>query len=503
MIDLFDQWGRDMQETVLCKSVSHTAVPSITPWQAAVRVVRLMAYHLLDDRWSFREGCATALREVLGESDSASLTVGEATHKGTVSLELGENTAVVPNTLRMVLLLSVLDLAWAEKELSGPFRYPVSEWEAPTYYRKIKDPVTLFSLYLEVCKGITPTALARVARRKKGKEQLEDVFMDYTELRERLMLMIGNCSQYNGPNSDITGIGNKLLELCLKAIRDAQFAEDGGEAYLEIQRARRVAEDGLGDHLLPTHRLFQLEELGALFPPVHVVATIQVSLPVAAEETATAAETDTGRKKRGKAGKSTSHKPEKVLKEKTVKSERTTEKPKRGRPPAPPEETVTEGFNLRCDRCGVYRRLPHPLNPPPVYWDCSYMGATCDEKNAANYIRMREKLFLDKDEDLPLTRRVKPAAKRARKRSPQKRRRPTPSNSSSSSSASSSTSSTDSSSASSSSSAPSAPRQDHRVELAKLTNEMNKLEQEPLTFKPFQQLQQLRQMQKHIVKLKK
>lgn len=372
----------------------------------------------------------------------------------------GRLVAAVPSAARVLLLLRVLDDAWADPCFAS-FRLPVTEWEAPGYYKRVKDPVCLLSLYDDVFRGCLAPVGGSYASQQSSLALSSDgggvgvvvevsaaaewdtsVFTDYAALKGRLATLRANCLLYNGDGSPLAGLAADVCSRGVRATRDAQAEEEGqGRFHAMVAAARRHGARGVvpttgsnsinnsnafaapssgGETPLPlsgnSHCLIaplSLEALLAAFPsddkaagsypvPPPVQPFRRLTLTIGPTSTATATATGVGRMKptekrqaaavvevveavEAAPGKRPRGRPSKAA---TTEPAAAVAPKKRGRKgkndndaPAAITTTTTKDdtvFRLRCDRCGQWRQLPCAIDPPPPYWECSYMGGACD-----------------------------------------------------------------------------------------------------------------------------
>nr|CCC91544.1 conserved hypothetical protein [Trypanosoma congolense IL3000] len=106
---------------------------------------------------------------------------------------------------RRCALLRAVDEIWRVSVDAGPdFLLPVTELEAPQYYRRIKQPVSVSSLYCGVW---------------------DSTVQDYAELKAQLTLMRTNCEEYNGVDSALVVNCRKIVKAGYNAARDAETYE--------------------------------------------------------------------------------------------------------------------------------------------------------------------------------------------------------------------------------------------------------------------------------------
>ncbi|KAG5509372.1 hypothetical protein JKF63_06682 [Porcisia hertigi] len=403
-------------------------------WYEGLRVQRLMSQLLLSDSsgdWSFEVGCRDAVLTALGAPPSAewppcatspeSATVTPPYSVTPVSLSevagtaADESTALVtvtrratsqvmrtaggllirvPSAARTLSLLRVLDILWNTLPAAIAFRMPVSEMEAPGYYRSIRDPVSLCQLYEEVFCGMTaPTYRSCVHQRAHITRQALDLlersvshdgsesalgeevhsrFFNRTHLRERLTTLKSNCDSYNGAGSDLSQQASALLGAGLKALREAQAEDDRLTAYpvRENAHARKAAFTGPDESVTPqpyAAGASLLEELSSeWFPPSTAAAVVHPSLrrsPSIVEPTAgdngAAEPSQYGRHKR--VLRLLAGSPNHVAA--TATTTTTT--------------AQTMDFWMQCDDCDTWHKLATRLHPVPDTWSCSCLGLAC------------------------------------------------------------------------------------------------------------------------------
>lgn len=386
-------------------------------WYEALRVQRLMAQHLLVDSpqeagrvdeeghvprrgWRFEEGCFDALQCALGAPQpadagaalclaapqaplpatapyivrAASGAVGEASRTTTttapttpVEVRLGGTATralrvFVPTAARILALLRVLDTLWDAVPTSLPFRMPVSEMEAPGYYRSTRDPVSLCQLYEEVFAGMSVPAhrtcvkqQAQLARRvhevlqayfhhpHKSDTVAADVqasLFDYAHLRERLTTLKSNCDDYNGGGAELSLQATALLGAGVKALRDAQAAEDTWSKQPPVWTS---LEDVSSSSFLHS-------EADTVVPP-----SLRAPPAIPAPDSSAAGGAPERR----------------VLRLPTASSA----------PPTAAAATSAGGatteFWIQCDGCDAWHKLAARLDPVPETWTCGSLGLAC------------------------------------------------------------------------------------------------------------------------------
>ncbi|ORC86341.1 uncharacterized protein TM35_000292230 [Trypanosoma theileri] len=122
----------------------------------------------------------------------------------------GEDKTLSRTLRRRCSLIKVVDAVWSASAATAvEFLLPVAEWQAPQYYRRVKRPVSVASLYCSVWDA-----------------EVED----YTGLKELLVLMRSNCELYNGLGSPLVVACQELVKIGNRAARDAQTQEEQREA---------------------------------------------------------------------------------------------------------------------------------------------------------------------------------------------------------------------------------------------------------------------------------
>ncbi|KAG5509696.1 hypothetical protein GH5_05554 [Leishmania sp. Ghana 2012 LV757] len=401
-------------------------------WYEGLRVQRLMAQLLLSGScgsWSFEVGCLDALLTALGAPPSAEsplcaaspgssatlppycvtpgsprgaagtatispTTLVRVTCKGAAAAQQSTDglSIGVPTAARMLSLLHVLDVLWGTLPACAPFRMPVSEMEAPGYYRSIRDPVSLCQLYEEVFCGMTaPThracvrqhahmtrRLLEVLKHPTGpsgsaralEEEVQARFLSHTHLRERLTTLKANCDEYNGGGSELSQQANVLLSAGVKALRDAQ-AEGGGwtsqvrgadaqEPLLAGGDGRTTQQPSAAGALFPGDWWcvwFPPSEAAAVVPP-----NLRHSLPIAQQ---TADNNSALVQRKGSRHRRVLRLPATAVHNVPVSA-----------PPCTSTHTLKD-FWVQCHDCNAWHKLATRLDPVPDTWTCGSLGLAC------------------------------------------------------------------------------------------------------------------------------
>lgn len=406
-------------------------------WYESLRVQRLMVQLLLSGSggsWSFGVGCFDALLTALGAPPSVesplcpappgpatvmppyhvappgppSGMAGTAANSPTTLVTVTRKDAAVgplptdglsirvPTATRMLSLLHVLDVLWNTLPTSIPFRMPVSEMEAPGYYRSTRDPVSLCQLYEEAFCGLTaPTHRACVRQRAhitrrllevqayppsrigSGNavgEEVQSCFFSPTHLRERLTTLKANCDDYNGGGSELSQQASALLSAGVKALRDSQAEEDSWTAY-QVREEAHVREAPLAasnEHAAPqpgTAGARFLEDLPSLFPPSEAAAVVPPNLrqPPPIGEHAADVNSTSGH------GESSRHR--RVLHLRSANSNDAAA----SLSPSTSNRDLKD-FWVQCDDCNAWHKLATRLNPVPDTWTCGFLGLSCSSR---------------------------------------------------------------------------------------------------------------------------
>ncbi|KPI83504.1 hypothetical protein ABL78_7457 [Leptomonas seymouri] len=422
-------------------------------WYEALRVQRLMVQQLLlfsvhhsrvrnnveehevgdCTHWWFHHACPVAFYAALGEppqpqprtAASVSSTVSHshplyralpgprpgaeaATTLVSVSLhtdsENDDSSAVpqalhltVPTAVRMLTLLRVVDGLWNAIPTSLAFRLPVTEMEAPHYYRSIKDPVSLCQLYEDIFAGMTASSLRLCQRHQEQTmskvqaalraasssaaavaQAVSSSFIGYAHLRERLNTMKTNCDEINGAGSELSQHAQQLRSTSAKLLRDAAASEDGRAVHLQqLQAQTSQSRDALGatvkdtaevPHLLPPFSMEELEH--ELFPPSDDSV---VQPPGARAATITSHTAGEAREvEGGSVRKEAAH---------GAPPRRLLQLPRAAATAAPalPLAASTD-FWVQCDHCHACYKLASRLDPVPETWTCALLGLACSEQ---------------------------------------------------------------------------------------------------------------------------
>ncbi|TPP46219.1 hypothetical protein CGC21_4590 [Leishmania donovani] len=406
-------------------------------WYESLRVQRLMVQLLLsgsDGSWSFDVGCFDALLTALGAPPSVesplcpappgpatvmppyhvarpgppSGMAGTAANSPTTLVTVTRKDAAagplptdglsirVPTATRMLSLLHVLDVLWNTLPTSIPFRMPVSEMEAPGYYRSTRDPVSLCQLYEEAFCGMTaPTHRACVRQRAlitrrllevqayppsrigSGNavgEEVQSCFFSPTHLRERLTTLKANCVDYNGGGSELSRQASALLSAGVKALRDSQAEEDSLTAYqvreeAHVREAPPAASDERAAPKPGTAGARFLEDLPSLFPPSEAAAVVPPNLrqpPPIGEHTADV---------NSASGHGESSRHRRVL---HLRSANPNDVASSISPSTPNRDL--KDFWVQCDDCNAWHKLATRLDPVPDTWTCGFLGLSCSSR---------------------------------------------------------------------------------------------------------------------------
>ncbi|CAJ1020011.1 hypothetical protein Q4I30_002116 [Leishmania utingensis] len=416
-------------------------------WYEGLRVQRLMVQLLLSGShgsWSFEVGCFDAVLTALGAPPSAESPLCPASPGSAVVIPpyrvtpappsgLADTAANSPTTLVTVThndaaaaplrtdglsihvptaastlsLLRVLDMVWNTLPTSIPFRMPVSEMEAPGYYRRTRDPVSLCQLYEEAFCGMTaPTHRACVRQHAHITRQLLEVpayssgrsstgcaveaevqarFFSYAHLRERLTTLKANCDDYNGAGSELSQQASALLNTGVKALRDAQAEEDNrttcqarGVDVLPVREEAHVREAPLsGPDKLATQQPYAVgalfvDELSSLmFPPskAEVVVPPNLRQPLTVGER-TADDSSANGQREGSRHSRLLRLPATGLSEIAL----------RASPPTP--TCASKIFWIQCDDCRAWHKLAKRLDSVPDTWTCACLGIVCSPAKA-------------------------------------------------------------------------------------------------------------------------
>nr|CCC49111.1 conserved hypothetical protein [Trypanosoma vivax Y486] len=102
-------------------------------------------------------------------------------------------------------LVRVIDEVWRAGLDSGQdFLLPVTEWEAPLYYSRVKQPISIATLYCAVW---------------------DSTLRDYDDLRSLLALMHRNCEKYNGAGTPLSTQCHAIVKIGYRAARDAERSD--------------------------------------------------------------------------------------------------------------------------------------------------------------------------------------------------------------------------------------------------------------------------------------
>ncbi|KAG5505084.1 hypothetical protein JIQ42_04270 [Leishmania sp. Namibia] len=401
-------------------------------WYEGLRVQRLMAQLLLSGScgsWSFEGGCLDALLTALGappsvESSLCAASPGSATTmppycvtpgspRGAAGTATISPTTVVrvtckdaaaapqstdglsigvPTAARMLSLLHVLDVLWGKLPACAPFRMPVSEMEAPGYYRSIRDPVSLCQLYEEVFCGMTaPThracvrqhahmtrRLLEVLKHPTGpsgsaralEEEVQARFFSHTHLRERLTTLKANCDEYNGGGSELSQQANVLLSAGVKALRDAQAEEGGWTSQVrgaDAQEALLAGGDGrTTQQPSAAGALFPGDWWCVWFPPSEAAAVVPPNIRHSLSIPQQTADDNSALGQ----GKGSRHR--RVLR---LSATAVHDVPV-GAPPCTSTRTLKD-FWVQCHDCNAWHKLATRLDPVPDTWTCGSLGLAC------------------------------------------------------------------------------------------------------------------------------
>lgn len=405
-------------------------------WYESLRVQRLMVQLLLSGNngsWSFDVGCFDALLTALGAPPSVesplcrappgpatvmppyhvapappSGMAGTAANSPTTLVTVTRKDAAaaplptdglsirVPTATRMLSLLNVLDVLWSTLPTSIPFRMPVSEMEAPGYYRSTRDPVSLCQLYEEAFCGMTaPTHRACVRQRANitrrllevqacppGRigsgnavgEEVQSFFFSHTHLRGRLTTLKTNCDDYNGGGSELSQQASALLSAGVKALRDSQAEEDSQTAYqvreeAHVREAPLAASDEHAARQPDTAGARFLQDLPSLFPPSEAAVVVPPNLrhpPPIGEHTADV---------NSASGHGEGSRHSRVLHLRTANPNNAAASIS---PPTPNHEL--KDFWVQCDDCNAWHKLATRLDPVPDTWACGFLGLRCSSR---------------------------------------------------------------------------------------------------------------------------
>ncbi|KAG5483294.1 hypothetical protein LSCM1_04836 [Leishmania martiniquensis] len=447
-------------------------------WYEGLRVQRLMAQLLLSGTrgsWSFEVGCLDALLTALGAPPSVEWPLcatpsGPATagtpyrvapgppsdvfsaaglspttrvtvtcKDATAALPPTEGLSIgVPTAARVLSLLHVLDVLWSTLPAATSFRMPVSEMEAPGYYRSIRDPVSLCQLYEEVFCGMTASThracvrqhahmirrVLEVLKRPVGRsgsgtaleDDVQSCFFSYAHLRERLATLKANCDEYNGGGSELSQQASALLRAGVKALRDAQ-AEEGRRTSSQApgEDADEVRESAYGQEALlaglddwatqqpaAAGGLVLDDLLSMRFPPSEAVAVVPPNLRQALPIVQQTADDSSAR------GQDEGSRHTRVLRLPTA-----TVKDVPVSVSASAAAPTLKDFWVQCDECNSWHKLATPLDPVPDTWTCGSLGLACssDKKRRTGDRRATKKVA-----KRGITRAKTPAGKRRRVR---------------------------------------------------------------------------------------
>ncbi|KAK7195982.1 hypothetical protein NESM_000531500 [Novymonas esmeraldas] len=391
-------------------------------WYEALRVQRLMSQALLQSTdaeggWTFEVGCRSAVLAAIGadaesaaayqlcnSSSTAAPAASEAlTAAVTVSLTAeatpaaptsGRLTLRVPTAARVLSLLHVLDRLWAALPTSLPFRMPVSEMEAPGYYRSTRDPVSICQLYVETLNGMSAPAQRTCARQLTARarrvrdvlqqqpcddgggaavsEEAAALFFSYADVRERLTTMKSNCDEYNGGGGELSELAAALLSLGVKILRDVQAAEDSHHA----PTAQGGGADG-ATSVTPTWVVSPEELASTLFPPTAEAADVVPPHLRHPRSPAAAATVMTGAAAGGRHGR--------LLRLPSTAASVAAD------PPAAAAATAATPIWMQCCDCRAWHRLAAHSDCAPDTWTCRQLGLTCTPAASRRTVSKRAK----------------------------------------------------------------------------------------------------------------
>ncbi|RNF17415.1 uncharacterized protein Tco025E_04870 [Trypanosoma conorhini] len=300
-------------------------------------------------------------------------------------------------------LVRAVDEVWRAGKAAADFLLPVTEQEAPLYYRRVRRPVCVASIYCSVWEG-----------------EVED----YAGLKVLLTLMRSNCELYNGGGSPLVAACQELVSVGFRAAREAQAHEE------EEEEAEEAANGGAGGSAAgggDNHTRFPPRteaELAWLFPPRHEAAQLPpvdnshgataagrgvahdageprrvlrlIRRTGAQEPMAPAAENPTGTATTRRltlrlapraavvADAAAAPSPSKTRRgKKEAKDDATTATAAtaRGRRNKTRREVEVK-YWMRCDLCHTWRVVAEELDPLPEHWDCSLVGLPCSPPEA-------------------------------------------------------------------------------------------------------------------------
>ncbi|EKF28570.1 hypothetical protein MOQ_007678 [Trypanosoma cruzi marinkellei] len=314
-------------------------------------------------------------------------------------------------------LIRTVDEVWrAGKKDAADFLLPVTEREAPLYYRRVRQPVCIASIYCSVWDAEVD---------------------DYAGLKALFTVMRSNCELYNGAGSPLVAACQGLVRVGFRAAREAQTDEEQEEVQngglvipnsllLETANGSAIGGGVGGDGRKPFPPLTK-EELAWMFPPryealqspvdggrfntaevaggrnennadeprrvLRLIRRSDTHGPDASGE-GTAARTTTVRRltlrrkmdaapvvDAAAASSPSSNKEEGETKDDKKPKSRGGRKKKK---PQAEKEAVGDDddeqevtYWIRCDLCDKWRIVPEKIEPLPEYWDCSFIGMKC------------------------------------------------------------------------------------------------------------------------------
>ncbi|KAF5220447.1 hypothetical protein ECC02_006515 [Trypanosoma cruzi] len=310
-------------------------------------------------------------------------------------------------------LIRAVDEVWRAGKDAADFLLPVTEREAPLYYRRVRQPVCIASIYCSVWDA-----------------EVED----YAGLKALFTLMRSNCELYNGAGSPLVAACQGLVRVGFRAAREAQTDEEQEEVQngglvipnsllLETANGSAIGGGvgGDGRKLFPP---LTKEELAWMFPPRYEASQSPVDGGrfTTAEAAGGRNENNAGEPRRvlrlirrsdthepdgsgeGTAARTTlvrrltlrrtmdaapvvdasvpSSNKEEVEKKDDKKPTSTGGRKKKKKPQEEveavgddDEQEVT--YWIRCDLCDKWRIVPDKIEPLPEYWDCSFVGMKC------------------------------------------------------------------------------------------------------------------------------
>ncbi|RNE99133.1 hypothetical protein TraAM80_08360 [Trypanosoma rangeli] len=290
-------------------------------------------------------------------------------------------------------LVRAVDEVWCAGKAAADFLLPVTEREAPLYYRRVRRPVCVASIYCSVWEG-----------------EVED----YAGLKVLLTLMRSNCELYNGGGSPLVAACQELVSVGFRAAREAQ-ADEEEEAAAANGCSIGVAEGGDSCTRFPPRTE---AELAWMFPPRREADQLPVDSGCSTAAAGRGEGHDAGETKRvlrliRRSGAQETTAPAHVeppagtattrrltlrrgpaatpdananananadvaasfKKNKKAARNGTAATPRRGRKKLQAEKEVT--YWMCCDLCDNWCIVPEKPDPMPEHWDCSIIGREC------------------------------------------------------------------------------------------------------------------------------